>query len=137
MAVPQISLTEFPLWEFCHWHSLLRAYTYAYYCFSNTVEVCEETDQCNAIPPANALRKKSEFPLWELELEAKSNQDFNIFLKSDQTRYRSHRIRSRPDNSHSGNLINHVIGLIHQYYSNFKNDTKYENKGKQGLAVER
>ena len=74
------------------------------------------------------FEEESEFPLWEFELEAKSNQDFNIFLKSDQTRYRSHRIRSRSDNSHRGNLVNHIIGLIHQYYSNFKNDTKYENK---------
>lgn len=43
------------------------------------------------------FEEESEFPQWEFELEAKSNQDFNIFLKSDQTRYRSHRIRSRLD----------------------------------------
>lgn len=83
------------------------------------------------------FEEESEFPLWEFELEAKSNQDFNIFLKSDQTRCRSHRIRSRSENSHRGNLINHIVGLIHQYYSNFKSDTKFENKWKQGLAVER
>ena len=63
MAAPQISLTEFPQWEFLHWYFGLDAYTYTYAsAITATAGDREATDQNNAVPSANRPRRTIRVP---------------------------------------------------------------------------